>query len=107
MEEQSIKSFWDDIIRNPDGSLNEEQVYKELADFSFVMEEVPKVYMHITNDLLSKVNYYADGVIAKADDCYKDNFIETLYEFIDVLTEDGFIHPISKDKVLNLIPRYF
>lgn len=66
--EQIFQNFWKDIICNADGTINVEQVKKELADFHFVMEQVPKVYCHITGDLLSKVMYDAGSVIACADD---------------------------------------
>ncbi|MBC9913173.1 hypothetical protein [Chitinophaga varians] len=77
--------FWRDIVCNPDGSLNSEQVKKELADFKFVMDQVPKVYCHVTGGVLSKVMYPAEVVIASAD----QNFNTQLELEIKERKEDG------------------
>lgn len=37
-------AFWLDIVQNPDGSLNREQVLKELSDFSMLIEHISKLY---------------------------------------------------------------
>lgn len=59
--------FWKELVYT-DGKLDEEKVLNELADFSFVIGEVPKVYCAITGGRLSKPNYYADQVIAEFED---------------------------------------
>jgi hypothetical protein len=74
--DEIFEEFWKPIICNEDGSINMEQLKKELADFSFVMREVPKVYCHITGNRLSKVNYRAETVIAEADQHYEDMFTD-------------------------------
>jgi len=71
--EQDWEEFWKEIILNPDGSINLEQLKKELSDFSIVMEEVPKVYCHITGNTLSKCTYLAEEVISCADNYYSHN----------------------------------
>jgi flagellar biosynthesis/type III secretory pathway protein FliH len=74
--EEEWESFWKEIVNNDDGTINIEQVKKELADFSFVMEQVPKIYCHITGDKMSKVTYHADDVIREADNHYRQCFEE-------------------------------
>lgn len=74
--EEEWNNFWKGIVCNPDGSINIEQVKKELSDFSFVLSQVPKVYCHITGSLLSKVMYQAETVIAKADEYYEQAYEE-------------------------------
>lgn len=66
--EAVFDSFWKEIICNPDGTLNLDQVKRELSDYHDCIENVSKVYMHITVGLLSKPNYLADGVISASDD---------------------------------------
>lgn len=61
--EKVWEDFWKDIVCNEDGSINIEQVKKELSDFHFILEQIPKVYCHITNGTLSKPNYKAETVI--------------------------------------------
>jgi len=78
MSERTIEEswkFWEPIVIKPDGSIDIEQVKKELHDFYVAMQEVPKVYCHITGNRLSKILYDADVVIAAADAHY-----EHLYE---------------------------
>jgi hypothetical protein len=61
--EKEWNDFWKDIVCNEDESVNIEQLKKELSDYSFILRQVPKVYSHITNGTLSKVNYKAETVI--------------------------------------------
>lgn len=70
------RAFWKDIIYK-DGKLDEEQVMKELEDFYFVMHEYPKVVDHITGGKMSKCMYYADDIIALADEHYQEMFSES------------------------------
>lgn len=56
------EEFWKDIIYK-NGKIDEEQVMKELSDFSYVMNEVPKVYEEITGGILSKIMYPAEVVL--------------------------------------------
>lgn len=65
--ERVWNEFWKPIVCKNE-TLDIEQIKKELCDYLFLLEQVPKVYNHITNGLLSKPNYYADAVIAAADD---------------------------------------
>lgn len=60
--------FWKDIVLTEDGKLDVSQVEKELADYHFLIEQVPLVYMHVTGEMLSKTNYYAYSVISAFDD---------------------------------------
>lgn len=76
--EEQWDSFWKPIVTNEDGTINIEQVKKELYDFSFVMEQVPKVYCHITGSRMSKVMYHADTVIAVADDYFQEQLEEAV-----------------------------
>lgn len=111
MERESIeqtKKFWDKIIRNPDGTLNEEQLYKELHDYSFVLDQVPTVYCHITGNTLSKVNYHADVVTSKADEYYEEYLRKDVHEFIiDLIEIHDIIDQSDKDDALDLINKYF
>lgn len=104
---EEVKQFWDRIIRNEDGSLNEDQMYLELSDFKMVMNEVSKVYMHITNDLLSKITYHAYEVISKADECYRKDYIVMVKEFIESLVEDALIQEDCKKGIIDQIEMFF
>jgi len=66
--EATFERLWKDIIMNTDGSVNLDQVKRELHDFAFMMGEVSHVYSHVTGGILSKPNYYASSVIGVHDD---------------------------------------
>lgn len=76
--EENWDQFWKDIVTNPDGSINLDQLKKELADFSFVMEQVPKVYCHITGNRMSYITYKAEDVIRVADDHFNEQLREAI-----------------------------
>jgi len=72
--EKEIKQFWQDIIYK-NGKIDEKQVMKELADFYFVMQEVPKVYCAITGGSLSKINYPSEVILGEFEERFWDKEI--------------------------------
>lgn len=64
--------FWLPLLQGTDGRPSLEKIKDELCDFYFVMQQVPKVYCHITGDLLSKLMYRAETIIEAADKHYED-----------------------------------
>ena len=59
------KKDWKEIIyRN--GKINATQVFKELEDYAFLMEQASKVYCHFCN--LGKTNYHAETIIGIIED---------------------------------------
>ena len=61
--EKEYEEFWKDIVENEDGTLNKEQVKKELCDFSMVMDNCSKAYMEMTRGYISKPNTYFSEVL--------------------------------------------
>jgi hypothetical protein len=59
-------AFWSGVY-TPQG-MSAEAVKAELADYHFLLQQVPLVYQHVTGGLLSKTNYFASAVMAAADD---------------------------------------
>lgn len=68
------KNFWKPIF-GFGGLFNFKQVKKELSDFYVCMEEVSKVYMYITDGMISKPNTMAFEVNGLYDDFINTNFI--------------------------------
>ena len=81
--EEVWDEFWAPIVTNEDGSLNLDQVKRELADWKFAMRQVAKVYCHVTGDTLSKPMYYAEGVISVADEYMEQRIQWAINDFID------------------------
>jgi len=71
--------FWKPIVCNEDGSMNTEQVKKELHDFLFMIQNVPVVYDHITGGIISKPLTDPKAVIDQAEEHYRKCF-EELYD---------------------------
>ena len=82
--------FWQTIICNEDGTINIEQLKKELCDYSLMLGEVPQVYCEVTGHLLSKPHYYAEGVIQVFNDRYgnKANAVDYLPDDWDDITDE-------------------
>ena len=70
--EKTFREFWKPVVCNDDGTLNEDKVMRELHDYANFMDNVSKVYCHITNGKISKPNTLAEAVIAEADDSYAE-----------------------------------
>ena len=54
--EKNYQEFWKDIVENEDGSLNLEQVKKELCDYSMIMDNCTSAYSEMTCGNVSKPN---------------------------------------------------
>lgn len=76
--------FWDEIFSEKDYPFNKENAYKELKDYYFVLEQIPKIYMEITGGTLSKTTYFASSVIQAYNDA-----LERYYDKIDDLEYDN------------------
>ena len=81
--DQEWDEFWKGIICNEDGTINMQELKNNLYDFSFVLEQVPKVYCHITGNTLSKVMYKAETVISVADDYFNKELEEAVKTELD------------------------
>ena len=73
---------WKDILEI-DGKIDMEQLVRELSDYTTLMENVNKVYCHITNNSMSKPGYDAQTIIACADDSYAENIEGCIKEDIN------------------------
>ena len=61
--EKVYQEFWKDIVENEDGTLNVEQVKKELADYSMVMDNCLSAYEEMSGGLITKPNTYFSEVL--------------------------------------------
>lgn len=53
---EEYNSFWKGIVENEDGTLNKDQVMKELSDYSMVMNNCACAYSTMTKQRISKQN---------------------------------------------------
>lgn len=75
-----LSDFWRSAF--PDG-MTAEQVCAELADYHFLLEQVPKVYDAVTGGLLTKTNYEASTIIAAFEDHLNERVEEAVQEAIE------------------------
>lgn len=73
--EKNFQEFWKDIVCNDDGTLNPIAVKNELSDYSFILDQVPKVYSEITDGRLSYPHYEAETVLQ----IFRDEFANKVW----------------------------
>lgn len=88
--EKKFQEFWKDIVCNDDGTLNPVAVKNELSDYSFILDQVPKVYSEVTGGRLSYPNYEAETVITLFHDEFANKTwaLEYLPDDWDDITAD-------------------
>lgn len=69
---ETYEKFWKGLVET-DGKLDLDKVMRELHDYSFMMDEVPKVYDHVSGGVISKPNTHAFEVINRHDDKRKED----------------------------------
>ena len=70
--------FWEPLVTNHHGIINKHQLKKELYDFFIMLDEVPKVYMEVTNGHISKPNTKAYEVIQEYEEYMNKLIVEAL-----------------------------
>lgn len=99
--EEEYNEFWKDIVENEDGTLNKDQVMRELSDYSMVMDNCAKAYYTMTNGLISKQNTCFDVVENK----FYENFISKdddliygyLDDFVDILNDAETLEELKEE----------
>lgn len=66
--EKTWRGFWEPIVATDTGDIDLGQIKRELHDYSNLLHEVPKVYMHITDGKVSKPHTDSDVVMSLHDD---------------------------------------
>lgn len=51
---QKYENFWKNIVENDDGSLNKDQIMRELSDYSMIMNNCERAYDLMTGGIISK-----------------------------------------------------
>jgi hypothetical protein len=72
--------FWKDIVCNPDGTINVEQVKLELSDFSMLMRFYGAVLCAVTGHRISKVNTHPSNVVSVFEDYLSERIEEEVTE---------------------------
>lgn len=76
---RTYQEYWKALVET-DGKLNLDKVMRELHDYKFILDQVPKVYGHVSGGMISKPNTYASEVIAQHDVKREEDIEEALAE---------------------------
>lgn len=89
---KEYEEFWKDIVEDENGNFDKEQVMKELADYSMVIENCTKAYSLLSKNNISdpRVNFYEVEKIF--DESYSDD---------EVIIED--MKQLLKEKDINVL----
>lgn len=72
---EEYNDFWKEIVENEDGTLNKDQVMRELSDYSMVMDNCARAYVRMTDGLISKQN----TLFSEVESIFEDKFISKEY----------------------------
>ena len=85
--QEEYEEFWKDIVENEDGTLNKDQVMRELSDYSMVMDNCARAYSTMTKQRISKQNTMFFEVEGIFKELFLDNDI-VVDDMIDILKEE-------------------
>jgi hypothetical protein len=75
---EEFEEVWKPLLCDGRGRLVRDRVIKKLYDYSFMLDQVPRVYMEVTGGRLSKPNHFASTIISEANDYQNEVWEETL-----------------------------
>ena len=100
--QEEYEDFWKGIVENEDGSLNKDQVMRELSDYSLVMDNCARAYCLMTNQRISKQN----TMFFEVENIFNELFIDKELCADDlintVITKD-----MTYDEIIKAIREYF
>lgn len=100
--EKDYDTYWKGIIENEDGSVNLDQVKRELYDYSSLMTNATRVYMVVTGGMVSKTNTMSSSIIS----VYNEKVDEMVEEYNRQEMEYFLEDPKNKQKVLVAARQY-
>lgn len=89
------EKFWKEIVEK-DGIVNMDQVKRELSDYSFLLDQVPKVYSYITNGMISNPNTYSNQAIEIFEGCHLDKDC-TIDDITEIFNECNTIEELKEN----------
>lgn len=99
---EQYNNFWKDIVENKDGTLNKDQVMRELSDYSMVMDNCAKAFCLMTHSLISKQN----TKFFEVENIFNELFIDREYCAEDLIN-NVIKKDMSSDEIIKAIREYF
>lgn len=97
---KDYEDFWKDIVENEDGTLNKDQVMRELSDFSMVIDNCSKAYSRMTHQNISTPT----TIFFEVEGLFEYYFIDKGYvkdDMVEILKNDNI------EELKNSIKEYF
>lgn len=98
---EEYEEFWKGIVENEDGSINKDQLMRELADYSMVMHNCAMAYSTMTNQTISKQNTLFSEVESIFSDIYFSKEDYDVYgcseDLITILNDCDNIEKLKKE----------
>lgn len=94
---KDYEEFWKGIVENEDGTLNKDQVMRELSDYSMVLDNCAKAYYTMTDGVISKQN----TKFFEVENIFNQNYTRT--EYYDELEEENKQLEEKLNKILKFI----
>ena len=99
---QKYNEFWKDIVENEDGTLNKDQVMRELSDYSMIIDNCTKAFSLMSGGIISKPNTHFEHVEKLFNDTYsKNDYIAD--DIINCVIDET----MSYQEIVEAIKRYF
>lgn len=80
---KKYEEFWKGIVENEDGTLNKDQIMRELSDYSMVMDHCSSAYSVMTDGIISKSNTLFSAVEGIFNENYFNKNTYDAYGCID------------------------
>ena len=94
--QEEYEEFWKDIVENEDGTLNKDQIMRELSDYSMVMDNCAKAYYTMTNGRISKQN----TMFFEVEGIFNDLYTDTSIYYEDIAEKDKEIEQLTKENTM-------
>lgn len=94
----TYNDFWRGIVERPDGTLNRDQVMRELSDYRILLEEVPLAYDEVTGGRISKPNTDHGWVVAAVDERIDKYAKDLAREIVEQIGKLDVASPADSDR---------
>lgn len=100
-ENKDYEEFWKSIVENEDGTINKEQLKKELSDYLMIMDNCTRAYMLCSRGNIS----YPNTRFYEVESIFYDKFIDKEYaaeDLLECINED-----MTFEEIVTEIKKYF
>ena len=100
-ENRDYEEFWKSIVENEDGTINKEQLKKELSDYLMIMDNCTRAYMLCSGGNIS----YPNTRFYEVESIFYDKFMVKEYaaeDLLECINED-----MTFEEIVTEIKKYF